>query len=240
MKIFNVQKIKEVCMNFNRGKYKNIDPSEKGKPAFERCVELLWLEDKVKQLNPISGSMIDFGCNKAQYIRDFKKKYNFTTYGIDAKKPGGKFVDHFYGGLFNKKTAKKIRSLPLFDLGTSISSIEHSGCAMPKERYVRNYQTMICQFMIDVSKNFFLSVPFGMRPGWADDRSRLNFYQFDSALLDSLQSYAESVGKSYMEEFYILDNGHWVSSTRHQNMKCKYRDKKQGATSVALVSIWKD
>ena len=238
MEIFSTLKIKEVRLEFSKGKYTNVDFSEKGKPPFERCVELSWLADKVEQVNPINGSLLDFGCNKAQYILDFKKKYDLTTCGIDAKKSGSNFVDRFYGGLFTKKTAKKIRIKTIFDISTSISSIEHSGHSMTKERKIRAYQTMICRFMIDVSKNFFLSVPFGMRPGWADDRSRLNFYQFDAPLLDSLKSYAEKTGKSYMEEFYILDDGYWVSSTRQRNMSCKYRNKKQGATSVALVSIW--
>ena len=96
MEILKTDRIKEVRLVFKNKKYINVNPGEKGKPAFERCVELAWLDDKMKQINPMSGTLLDFGCNKAQYIRDFKKQYELTTYGIDAKKGGKKFVDKFY------------------------------------------------------------------------------------------------------------------------------------------------
>lgn len=238
MKPFKENHIREATLKFKNGKYITKD-SDIGLYPFERSVELPWLNDKVGQINlSVGDKLLDFGCNKAKYIKSFKNKYGLITHGIDAKKSGSKFVDYFYGGVFNDKLDKRIRKKSPFSIGTSISAIEHAGCSFGNEKKTRKYQKHICKFMIDVSECFFLSVPFGSRPGWANDKSRTNFYQFDALLLDFVKEYAKFSNMKYMEEFYLWDGLYWNISERQQNLQCKYRDKKSGATSVALISIW--
>ncbi len=241
MKEFLSNNIKEITFIFRKGKYIPPDPKDRGKPGFERCVELPWIVDKVKQFGPQEGnSLFDFGCNKASYILDFKRQYKLQTYGIDAKRQGKKYVDHFYSGLFDKRLKRKIRHAGPYDICTAISAIEHAGAGMhPNAQGITDYQREICDFMIQSSKACFISVPFGRRPGWAKDKSRRNLYQFDNDMLDHIRGYAISLGYRYLEEIYKFSEGLWIKVHRNNVQNCRYRDNKSGASAIALISAWK-
>lgn len=222
---------------FQDGKY--ILQAGEGRP-FERCVEDTWVEDKLKQCDLRSNdSLFDFGCNKASYILDAKKNFGIKTSGIDMKKEAKNFVDSFFLGEFDKKLKAKIKAAAPFTVCTGISSIEHAGNKWhPNEDKIRRYQIGICEFLIGISKVFLLTVPFGARPGWAKDKSRKNLYQFNKDMLEGLKKYADQNGKQYLEEVFKLDAGYWARSTAEECKDCRYRGKKQGATAVALISIW--
>jgi len=162
------------------------------------------------------------------------------TFGIDIKRHGKKFVDVFFCGEFNDKLEEKILRESPFDFATSISAVEHAGCAWsPNKKKITKYQKRICNFIIDISFYAFISVPFGCRPGWAEDKSRINFYQFDNDILDQIKEHALNCSKQYMEEIYMVKEGYWFSVDRADAIDCQYRSAKQGASAVALLSIWK-
>lgn len=242
IKPFHVEKAKEVEIRFNpkNRKYEYLDPSEEGKPAFERCIENPWIADKIVQANPLPGQkLFDFGCNKARYLLNAERTYNLKTYGVDIKEGGADYVEKFYKGMFNKKIKRNIRKDAPFDIATSISSVEHAGCKWhPDEARIRNYQMEICEFLMSISDYFFLSVPYGRRPGWAEDKSRKNLYQFDSYMFADLIRIADKLGKDHLCEYYKLDVGYWSKALVQDVMNCRYRGNKQGATAIGLFSMW--
>lgn len=243
MKSFNKMKLKESKVSYKNGKWVYDNKEEDGLPAFERCVELGWVADKICQVSKtkkLKGQkLFDFGCNKASYIKEFKKKYNLKTYGVDMKSGGRNFVDVFYQGAFNKNSKKSIRPESPFRLVTSISAVEHAGCKWhPNASRITSYQEYILDFLIGISEYFFLSVPFGRRPGWPKDGTRRNLYQFDVNLLDHLKNQASERNKDYLEEIYKYSDDFWIVSNREETQRSRYRNKKQGASAVALVSIF--
>jgi len=238
---FGRNRIKEVTVVYRNKKYIYPNSKQQGMPAFERCVELGWLDDKMAQVPDLEGSkLFDFGCNKAAYIQKFKEQHNLQkTYGIDIKKQGKNFVDRFFHGSFNNPLAQQIKRRGTFRVATAISAVEHAGCAWrPDEARITEYQQGICGFLMQISEFFFLTVPFGRRPGWASDNSRKNLYQFDPKMLKSLKRAAHNLGKKYTEEIYKFDNGYWVKSSKDDARRCRYRSKKSGASAVALVSVF--
>lgn len=242
IKQFNQDHVKEVVIKYNYTSkhYEYVNKSEEGLPAFERCIENNWIADKVKQISDIyNKKLFDFGCNKAHYIIDLKSKYNLDTYGIDMKESGIKFVDHFFHGIFDKTLKRRIRRHAPFHVTTSISAIEHAGCKWhPDEGRIMFYQMEIIQLLMDISKYCFMTFPYGKRPGWAKDESRKNLYQFNSIMLDHIHNAAKERNKNVLEEIYQLKSGYWDMSDRNKTSHCTYRGEKQGATAIALLSIW--
>jgi len=236
---FKLDHVREATLHFDRRKkqYSHMDSSQEGMPAFERCVENTWVMDKLRQVDEGHRSkLFDFGCNKANYILEAKKIYGFKTYGIDLKAPGKRYTDVFVEGMFNSKRARKLRKMGPFDVATSISAVEHAGCGWhPDEKRIRQYQIGICEFMICLSSYFFLTVPFGKRPGWARDESRKNLYQFSTDMLDEIRHLHD---KNYLEEIYKVNDGYWDKCSRDDAAGCRYRSGKQGASAIALISIW--
>jgi len=224
-------------------KWKYDRPEDEGKPAFERCIENPWTLDKISSIDKdLSGAkMFDFGCNKARYVQAAKKLHNLKTYGIDAKPEGKRYVDHFFEGQYDDALERKIIREGPYAIATSISSVEHAGHDLhPNEGAIRRYQYRICKMMIENSEYFFLTVPFGKRPGWAKDESRKNLYQFNPEMLDYIKAVADAEGKNYLEEVYKLEGDKWVISDRDAAADCRYRGNKLGATAIALVSVWSE
>jgi len=239
---YEVERCKEATLNFDRKtrKYTYIDESEEGLPPFERCIEVPWVKDKISKIVDNGMKLLDFGCNKAQYIKDLKKEYNLTTYGIDMKPQGSNFVDVFFKGQYGDKIEKDMIDQGPYDIITAISAVEHAGHTWhPDISKITDYQKRICQTMIDNSSYFFLSVPFGKRPGWAADNSRKNLYQFDQKLISDIVSYANSKGCDSMVEVYKFDNGYWIESNLEESSDSVYRNGKQGASSIVLLSVSK-
>jgi len=243
MKEYKVEKEKEVVVYFDKAtrRYTNKNESEIGMPPFERCVEVPWVKDKVSQIATDGMKLIDFGCNKAQYIVDLKNEHNLKTYGTDMKSQGSNFVDVFFKGEYNDKIEDKVISNGPYDIATAISAVEHAGCKRhPDIKWITNYQKRICKVLIENSSYFFLSVPFGQRPGWAKDKSRKNLHQFDESLINSIVDFSISIGRSALIEPYILSGEHWIKSSMEECSKCSYRENKQGASAIVLLSVWKD
>tara|TARA_Y100000310_G_scaffold121149_1_gene119961 strand:+ start:2202 stop:2945 length:744 start_codon:yes stop_codon:yes gene_type:complete len=237
--------IKESVIRFDKKTRKWLydNPKDQGKPAFERCVENCWILEKIASIDEdISGcKLVDFGCNKAEYIKILKSSYSLRTYGMDMKKLGSKYVDRFFCGEYNDSIEKKFIKNGPYKIATAISAIEHAGNKMhPDEGSIRKYQCRICKNLIRNSDYFFITVPFGKRPGWAKDKSRKNLYQFDEKMLDYMRKMSKKDGKEYLEEIYKLDGGFWVKSSRDKTRRCIYRGKKQGATAIAMVSVWRN
>ncbi len=249
IKPFALDNVREAQIEFDpmTKTYNYANPDEEGQPPFERCVEVPWVHDRLEQAFsgqsprwPHKLTLFDFGCNKAEYIREAKQAYGLRTFGIDMKRPGKNFVDRFFQAEFDHKVARRIQRHGPFDVCTAISAIEHAGCLRhPDAAWITGYQMQIVQFLIDTSKYCFISVPFGQRPGWAEDESRKNFYQFDPAMLASIEEYAKEHGKNYMHEIYKLElSGIWVQSNIASAENCIYRDNRGGASAIALISIW--
>lgn len=242
IKKYTVKDKKESTLFFDSKsrKYYYQDKSQIGELPFERCIEVPWLIDKVGQIIDIRNKkLFDFGCNKASYIISLKEKYNLTTYGIDLKKDGKNFVDIFYKGMYNNSLYEDISKDAPYCVVSAISSIEHAGCKWhPNVKKITNYQLSICKDMINISDYFFLSVPYGERPGWAKDASRNNLYQFNEFMLSDIEKFAQENNKKYLEEFYLFNDGYWISSDKEScNHQC-YRPNKQGASAIALISIF--
>jgi hypothetical protein len=241
IKEYSVEKQKEAVLYFDSKSRKYIyeKEEEKGLPSFERCVEIPWIKDKVSQIASKGMSLIDFGCNKAQYIIDLKKEYDLKTYGIDMKSQGSYFVDVFFKGQYNKKIKDKLISSGPYDIVTAISAVEHAGCKMhPDKDGIEKYQMDICKDLIENSSHFFLSAPYGKRPGWAEDQSRKNLYQFDLDLVNKIIDFSSSIGKSSLTETYMLKEEYWEKSDLKECSDCIYRNNKQGASAIVLLSIW--
>jgi len=234
-------RFKEVVIRREKKKWVYVDPAEQNMPAFERCVELAWLDHKILQVPNLSGSkLIDFGCNKAKYIQKYKDMYGLKTYGIDIKKEASKFVDRLFCGEFNNNIVQKVKRRGTFQVATAISAIEHAGYSHhPDNKYITDYQKYICRFLIDISKFLFITVPYGSRPGWISGiGSKKNLYQFNADMLAMLKTEAHDRGKKYVEEIYKYDKGYWAKSDKESTKDCIYRPKKQGASAVALISIY--
>jgi len=240
---------REVRVDFDPAtkRYVYANPKEQGFLSYERCVEVPWIQDKLAQV--FDGwtphfwrkrKLFDFGCNKAQYVSDAKRTYGLKTFGIDMKSSGANFVDSFFRAEFNGAVADRIRRHAWFDVCTAISAVEHSGCNRhPDEAWITEYQMEIIRFLIDSSRSCFISVPFGQRPGWAQDESRKNFYQFDAAMLAAIQSFARYRNKNSLHEIYKYEpSGIWVKSDITRTASCLYRGNKGGASAIALISVW--
>lgn len=240
MKPFNEDNVRECETIVKNGLTTCVYKDGEKRLGFERCIEIPWLLDKIQQAGIDSVSKIfDFGCNKAEYLLGIKKEYGCTTYGIDAKPEGRKYVDHFYHGLFDAILMKKINAAGMFNICSAISAIEHAGYAWhPNEHKITEYQKSICEFLIRVSNACFFTFPFGRRPGWPKDLSRRNLYQFNGHMLDFLREYAYSLKKNYLEEIYKFDHGYWIKDSRESSSKCRYRGQKSGAAAVALISVY--
>lgn len=242
IRCYDKDSVREATLVFNKGKYAYKHKKDEGRPPFERCVEVPWVMDKVFQSGAKKGDkLFDFGCNKAEYIQQLKKKHSLVTYGIDAKSKGKNFVDHFFNGLFNDRWKAEIQQDGPYRISTAISAIEHAGNNMhPDSDAIDCYQKEICDFVIQISNYCFITVPFGLRPGWAEDNSRKNLYQFDCKMLDYIRSVASLTGRQYMEEVYKLDGEHWSAVCRDDAKQSRYRNGKSGASSVAMISVWKE
>lgn len=243
MERLKIEKIKENTLTFDKKKkkYLYVKKNEEGLPPYERCIELAWLKDKVSQVNSTNniGSLFDFGCNKAEYIKQFKDMYNLKTYGVDMKREGRNYVDIFFHGIFDKDIQKKIEKTSPYSICTAISAIEHAGTQWhPKKEKIDKYQLYICNFCISISTFCFISVPFGKRPGWAKDKSRKNFYQFDKLMIEEIFKFCDINNKSFLLEFYVFRDGYWYISTLEDTSASIYRDNKGGASSVCLMSIF--
>ena len=233
--------IKEAALVYRNKKYTYKNPQEEGLPPFERCVELAWLNHKMSQIPNLEDTkLFDFGCNKAKYIAEYQERYKMRTYGIDIKKEGKKYVDRFFHGEFNNHLMQQIKRRGTFRVAMSVSSVEHAGYHKhPDALYITDYQRRICLFLIDISSFFFLTVPYGKRPGWIDGiGSKKNFYQFDRDMLSFLKQESHKRNKKYIEEIYKYDDGYWNKSDQEATKNCIYRGRKQGATAVALISIY--
>lgn len=217
-----------------------VNSSDQGKATFERCIENPWVADKLSQIQDIHGkTLFDFGCNRAKYVIDLKNQFQLRTYGIDAKAEGREYVDRFFHGVYNNRLANSIKESGPYHVATAISAVEHAGHDMhPNAEAITAYQYKICVDMMSCSNYFFLTVPFGRRPGWAKDKSRTNLYQFDTCLLDSLKAEALRQSKDYLEEIYMLREGLWVQSNRDEAGSARYRGNKLGASAIALISFW--
>lgn len=240
LKKYSADNVQEVAMKFHKGKYLYLKKSEQGKPAFERCVEVPWIIDKIKQINPQpNSSLFDFGCNKAKYILDLKQQYELKTFGIDMKPKAKNFVDIFFHGEYDDRLQRAISKHGPYQIVTAISAVEHAGHMMhPEEVAIRRYQLEICKFLITSSESFFLSVPFGSRPGWAKDKSRRNLYQFNDEMIHQIENIAKGCKKNTMVEIYKLRDEHWCQSSMEKSSSSRYRDAKSGASAIALVSVY--
>lgn len=239
---YGIEKQKEATLYFDykTRKYINKNKLEIGLPAFERCIEVPWVNDKVSQIAAQGMSLIDFGCNKSQYIKDLRAKYTLKTYGIDMKSDASNFVDIFFKGQYNKNIKDQMISNGPYDIVTAISAVEHAGCKMhPDKDGITKYQISICKDLIENSSYFFLSAPYGERPGWAEDESRKNLYQFDQDLVKSITDIAQEDGKDFLVEVYRLEDGYWVKSNMVESKDSCYRDEKQGASAIVLISVWR-
>lgn len=253
IKPFALDNIREVRVDFDPAtrRYFYTNPEEQGLPALERCVEVPWIHDKLAQVFQSTSSRLwerlkkqkvfDFGCNKARYLLDARTDYGVETFGIDMKAAGKDFVDAFFHAEFDRAVADRIRRHAPFDVCTAISAVEHAGYARhPDKTWITEYQMEIVRFLIDVGRYCFISVPFGQRPGWAQDGSRKNFYQFDPAMLAATESFARYRDRNYLREIYKYDPaGIWIKSDIAGTEHCLYRDNKGGALAVALISVWR-
>ena len=259
---FFLDNIKEPVVNYNpvTRQYIYENPEEKGQLAYERCVEVPWTQSSIKQAIELieskglhttvktkklfsfgqnyKYSIFDFGCNKAKYLSQAKEKYDIKTFGLDLKKPAKKFVDNFFYGEFNDKLAKKVKKKAPFDICTAISSIEHAGYRLKIQSLIDAYQNKILKFLIDISSFTFISVPFGKRPGWSNDGSRENLYQFDEVMIKNIKSYVMGKRKNCFIEYYKFDAKHWFKVEVGEANATVYRDNKGGAAAIALISIY--
>jgi hypothetical protein len=257
---FSMDNVKEPVVNYDpvTRHYSYANPEEEGLPAYERCVEVPWTQHSIGQAIELIESeglnikrtkklfsfgkncrytIFDFGCNKAKYLSQAKEKYDIKTFGLDLKKPAKNFVDQFYYGEFNEKLAKKVKKEALFDICTAISSIEHSGYRLKTQSLIDAYQDKIIKFLIDISTFTFLSVPFGKRPGWSNDGSRQNLFQFDESMINDIHSYVKDKKKNCLVEYYKFDAKHWSKVDVKEVTNSVYRDNKGGAAAIAFISI---
>jgi len=241
LKKFKENNIKEnvVLLDHKTRKWKSITPELAHLPPFERVVEIPWVLDKISQVTWSNSKMFDFGCNKAEYIKEIIDGYGTKVHGIDIKPSGKNFVDKFYHGEFNADLEDKIGADGPFDVVTSISAIEHAGCLMhPDIEKITNYQMHICEFLLGISNYFFFTVPYGKRPGWAKDESRKNLHQFNKSMLTDIKSLAQGLNKTVIEEYFKLQNGEWVQCSSEEIDDSSYRGNKQGANSFAAISVF--
>ena len=259
---FSMDNVKEPIVNYNpvTRQYIYEDPEEKGQLAYERCVEIPWIRNSIKQAISLieskdlhttvkakklfsfrrnhKYSIFDFGCNKAKYLSQAKEKYDIKTFGLDLKKPAKNFVDKFFYGEFNDKLGKRVQKKAPFDICRAISSIEHAGYRLKTQSLIDAYQNKILKFLLDLSTFTFISVPFGKRPGWSNDRSRENLYQFDEVMIKNIKSYVKDKKKKSFVEYYKFDANHWFKVDIGEVNNTVYRDNKGGAGAIALISIY--
>lgn len=217
-------------------------PYRYGKTFDERVIELPWFFSQVKNLyRGRKLNLLDAGsaCNHRFYLEHLKEYTDITIMTLAPEK-------HNSNNLFISYTYGDLREVPfkdnLFDIIVSISTLEHIG--LDNSFYLSNMIESKCDdvfLCIDEIKRvlkpggfFYFTVPFGkyINYGW--------FQQFDLNLLERCRERFSPI--SYIEEFFLYDNGWHYSSAK----ECKYAQYTenffqggQAAAGAVACCMWK-